>query len=82
MIIRGDTIKYSSIKKIEMYKEEQDLELQIKAIEDDINSDVFIYFYFFQINNDQLNILSQKKKIRRNSNCKSSKGNVKITGKI
>ena len=47
MIIRGDTIKYSSIKKIEMYKEEQDLELQIKAIEDDINSDVFIYFYFF-----------------------------------
>ena len=76
MIIRGDTIKYSSIKKKERYKEEQDLELQIKAI-DDINTD------FSQINNDQLNTLAQKKrKIRRNSNGESSRGNVKITGKI
>ena len=56
MIIREDTIMYSSIKKKERYKEEQDLELQIKAIEDDINTD------FSQINNDQLNTLSQKKK--------------------
>ena len=55
MIIRGDTIKYSLIKKKERYKEEQDLELQIKAIEDDINTD------FSQINNDQLNTLAQKK---------------------
>ena len=39
MSIRGDTKKYSSIKKKERYKEEQDLELQIKAIEDDINTD-------------------------------------------
>ena len=77
MIIRGGTIKYSSIKKKERYKEEQDLELQIKAIEDDINTD------FSQINNDQLNTLAQKKrKIRRNSNGESSRGNVKITGKI
>ena len=55
MIIRGDTIKYSSIKKKERYKEEQDLKLQIKAIENDINTD------FSQINNDQLNTLAQKK---------------------
>ena len=57
MIIRGDTIKYSSIKKKERYKEEQDLELEIKAIEDNINTD-----FFFQISNDQLNTLAQKKK--------------------
>ena len=41
MIIRGDTIKYSSIKKKERYKEEQDLELEIKAIEDNLNTDFF-----------------------------------------
>ena len=38
------------------------MELEIKAIEDDINTDFFFFFFFFfQINDDQLNILAQKK---------------------
>lgn len=39
MIIRGNTIKYSSIKKKEMIKEEKNLEQEIKIMECEINND-------------------------------------------
>ena len=55
MMIRGDTIKYSSIKKKLSCKEEQDLEKEIKDLEDNINTN------FSHIINEQLNTLAQKK---------------------
>ena len=54
MMIRGDTIKYSSIKKKLSCKEEQDLEKEIKDLEDNINTN------FSHIINEQLNTLAQK----------------------
>ena len=55
MMIRGDTIKYSSIKKRQSCKEEQELEQEIKTLENDINAN------FSQINDDKFNTLVQKK---------------------
>ena len=55
MMIRGDTIKYSSIKKKLSCKEEKDLEKEIKDLEDNINTN------FSHIINEQLNTLAQKK---------------------
>ena len=55
MMIRGDTIKYSSIKKKLSCKEEQSLEKEIKDLEDNINTN------FSHIINEQFNTLAQKK---------------------
>ena len=55
MMIRGDTIKYSSIKKKLSCKEEQGLEKGIKDLEDNINTN------FSHIINEQFNTLAQKK---------------------
>ena len=55
MMIRGDTIKYSSIKKKLSCKEEQGLEKEIKDLEDNINTN------FSHIINEQFNTLAQKK---------------------
>ena len=55
MIIRGNTIKFSSIKKKENIREEQNLEHEIKEIENEINTN------FLNIEDEKLNILVQKK---------------------
>ena len=55
MMIRGDTIKYSSIKKKLSCKEEQDLEKEIKDLEDNINTN------FSHKIHEQLNTLAQNK---------------------
>ena len=55
MIIRGNTIKFSSIKKKENEREEQNLEHDIKEIENEINTN------FLNIEDEKLNTLVQKK---------------------
>lgn len=55
MMIRGETIKYSSIKKKNSIKEEKKLEEEIKELEDEINVNIL------QINEDTLQNLSLKK---------------------
>lgn len=55
MIIRGNTIKFSSIKKKEQTKEEQNLEHDIKEIENEINLN------FLNIEEERINTLAQKK---------------------
>lgn len=55
MIIRGETIKYSSLKKKKSMEEEKKLEDDIKGLENDINNN------FQNINVEKLESLSQKK---------------------
>ena len=55
MMIRGETIKYSSRKKKETEKEEINLEKQIKILEDKLNDNLL------SINENDLNLLEEKK---------------------
>ena len=61
MIIRGNTIKYSSMKKKEMIKEETKLEQEINLIEGEINNNFFKFR--LRIN---LNISPKTRKISGN----------------
>ena len=55
MMIRGNTIKYSSIRKKNKLKEEKTLETDILKLEEEINDN------FANIDFNKLDILSQKK---------------------
>ena len=57
MTIRGNTIKYSSIKKRKKLEDEHKLEQEIKQLEDEINND------FSNIDDEKILNLSQKKTI-------------------
>ena len=54
MVIRGETIKYSSKKKKETEKEEIDLGKQMKILEDKLNDNLL------SINENDLNLLEVK----------------------